>query len=333
MRNINFKNLKKTFLIAEIGNNHEGDIKTAKKLISQAAKAKVDAVKFQTFITEDFINNQDKKRFKLLKKFELNQKQFLDLKKFAHKNKLLFISTPLDIKSSDFLIKNADIIKIASSDNNFFPMFDKIIKSKKNVIISTGLINIEQINYIKKKIYKLVGKKKAHERIAFLHCVTSYPVNYKHANLNSIRYLKEKLKFAIGYSDHTLGIDASITATSLGAKIIEKHFTINKKYSNFRDHMLSADLNELKKMVLKIRKIELLLGKYEKNIQNCEKNFLKIVRRSPFAKEDIKKGEKFSLKNVNFLRDEYSKNFYQLDGFIGKRSNKFIKKHQKITLK
>ncbi|WP_440938012.1 N-acetylneuraminate synthase family protein [Candidatus Pelagibacter sp.] len=333
MRNINFKNLKKTFLIAEIGNNHEGDIKTAKKLISQAAKAKVDAVKFQTFITEDFINNQDKKRFKLLKKFELNQKQFLDLKKFAHKNKLLFISTPLDIKSSDFLIKNADIIKIASSDNNFFPMFDKIIKSKKNVIISTGLINIEQINYIKKKIYKLVGKKKAHERIAFLHCVTSYPVNYKYANLNSIRYLKEKLKFAIGYSDHTLGIDASITATSLGAKIIEKHFTINKKYSNFRDHMLSADLNELKKMVLKIRKIELLLGKYEKNIQNCEKNFLKIVRRSPFAKEDIKKGEKFSLKNVNFLRDEYSKNFYQLDGFIGKRSNKFIKKHQKITLK
>lgn len=333
MRKINFKNLKKTFVIAEIGNNHEGNIKNAKKLISLAAKAKVDAIKFQTYITEDFINDKDKKRFKILKKFELSHSQFLDLKKFAHKNKVHFISTPLDIKSSDFLIKNADIIKIASSDNNFFPMLDKIVKSNKNVIISTGLINFKQINFLKNRIYRLIGKYKAHEKIAFLHCVTSYPVKDEFANLNSIKYLIEKLNFTIGYSDHTLGNDAVMTATSLGAKIIEKHFTIDKNYSSFRDHKLSADLTDLNEMVTKIKRIEILLGKFEKNIQKCEKKFLNIIRRSPFAKKDIKKGEKFSIENVKFLRDKNSKNFYTFKKFIGKKSVKFFQKNQKIFLK
>ena len=333
MRKIDFKNLKKTFIIAEIGNNHEGNIKLAKKLIALASKAKVDAVKFQTFHTEEFINKNDKKRFSQLKKFELTKKQFIDLKNFAHLKKLRFISSPLDIDSANFLIKNSDVIKIASSDNNFFPMMDRLISSKKNIIISTGLTNIDEIIYLRNRIYKLINKKTAHQNIAFLHCVTSYPVNDKYANLNSINFLKDKLDFTIGYSDHTLGNDAALVSSSMGAKILEKHFTIDKNFSNFRDHSLSADFKELSDMVKKIRKIELLKGNYEKKIQNCEKIFLNSIRRAAFAKQNLNSGQKLTLKNIKFLRASNSRNFFNIDRIVGKKIIKPVKKDNKITKK
>ena len=132
----NFDLKKKVFIIAEIGNNHEGNINLAKKLIFLAAKAGADAVKFQTYKTENFIRKEENKRFEQLKKFELTYKQFEILKKFAHKHKIRFISTPLDLESANFLIKNADLIKIASGDNNFFPLIKNILKSKKSIIIN-----------------------------------------------------------------------------------------------------------------------------------------------------------------------------------------------------
>ncbi len=333
MGKINFRKLKKTFIIAEIGNNHEGNFKLAKKLIHLAYKAKVDAVKFQTFDTEEFINKKDKKRFEKLKKFELTKEQFIELKKLAHSKKLKFISTPLDIKSADFLIQNSDIIKIASSDNNFFPMIDKIISSKKNVIISTGLTNIREIFFLRNRIYRLIGKKLAHERIAFLHCVTSYPVKDEFANLNSVKYLIDKLNFVIGYSDHTLGLDATSIATSMGAKIIEKHFTIDKYFSSFRDHFLSADLKEMSEIVKKIRKIELLKGNYQKKIQDCEKIFLNSIRRAPYASHQINKGELLTLENTKFLRSHNSENFFNMKNIVGKKFVKSIKKDKKIIKK
>ena len=333
MSKINFKKLKKTFIIAEIGNNHEGNFKLAKKLIHLAYKAKVDAVKFQTFNTEEFINKNEKKRFEKLKKFELTKKQFVELKNFAHSKKLKFISTPLDIKSADFLIQNSDIIKIASSDNNFFPMIDKIISSKKNIIISTGLINLKEIFFLRNRIYKLIGKKLAHERISFLHCVTSYPVKDKFANLNSVKYLIDKLNFVIGYSDHTLGLEAVAIATSMGAKIIEKHFTIDKNFSDHRDHFLSSDFKEMSEMVKKIRKIELLKGSYQKTIQKCEKTFLNSIRRAPYASKQINKGELLTLENTKFLRSRNSKNFFNIENIVGKKFIKSINKDKKILKK
>lgn len=131
LKNFNLK--KKVFIIAEIGNNHEGNFNNAKKMVKLAAKAGADAVKFQTFRTENFIRKIDKKRFNQLKKFELSYKQFKSLRDLAHKNKLKFISTPLDLESANFLIANADLIKISSGDNNFFPLIDKILKSKKKL--------------------------------------------------------------------------------------------------------------------------------------------------------------------------------------------------------
>ena len=328
-----FNKLKKTFIIAEIGNNHEGNLKLAKTLIKLASKAKVDAVKFQTFVTEDFINKKEKKRFRKLKKFELSKEQFLELKSYAHSKKLKFISTPLDISSAKFLIKNSDIVKVASGDNNFFPLIENIISSKKSIIISTGLLNMNEINFLKKKIYKLIGKDLAHKKVAFLHCVTSYPVNDKFANLNSIKYLIDKLNFTVGYSDHTLGVDAAFVASSIGAKIIEKHFTIDKNYSDFRDHALSADFKELREIVQKIRKIEILKGKYQKKIQFCEKKFLNHIRRSAFAKRKIYSGQNLTLNNTKFLRSKNSKDFYHLKDIIGKKLLKTIAKDTKIQKK
>ena len=330
LKNFNLK--KKVFIIAEVGNNHEGNFSIAKKLVRLAAKAGADAVKFQTFRTENFIRKKDIKRFKQLKKFELSYEQFKSLKKLAHIKKIKFISTPLDLESADFLIKNADLIKIASSDNNFFPLIEKVLKSKKSIIISTGMTNTSQIKDLTNYIYKVIGKKSAEKRIALLHCVTSYPVEDKFANLRSVEYLIKNSKLTIGYSDHTLGNDACIAAVAMGAKIIEKHFTINKKFSKFRDHALSADYTDLKNIVSRIRKVEKQLGRFNKEIQKPEKKLIKIVRRAAYADRDIFPGEKVSIKNVKFLRPSLTSNFFYLKKIIGRKIKKTFYKDQKINL-
>ena len=328
----NFDLKKKVFIIAEVGNNHEGNFSIAKKLVHLAAKAGADAIKFQTFRTENFIRKKDIKRFKQLKKFELSYEQFKSLKKLAHIEKIKFISTPLDLESADFLIKNADLIKIASSDNNFFPLIEKVLKSKKSIIISTGMTNITQIKDLTNYIYKVIGKKSAEKRIALLHCVTSYPVEDKFANLRSVEYLIKNSKLTIGYSDHTLGNDACIAAVAMGAKVIEKHFTINKKFSKFRDHALSADYTDLKNIVSRIRKVEKQLGRFNKEIQKPEKKLIKIVRRAAYADRDILPGEKISIKNVKFLRPSLTSNFFYLKKIIGRKIKKTFYKDQKINL-
>ena len=289
---------KKTLIIAEIGNNHEGDFSVAKKLILSAAKAKVDAVKFQIFKTENFVSINDKKRFKKLKNFQLSFIQFKKLKDLAKKKKLLFIATPLDLESANFVIKYCDIVKIASGDNDFFELIKKIIKSKKKLIISTGASNFGIIS----DLVKYIKRYKATNHTSLLHCVSSYPVNDSDANLQSIKYLKDKTKLKIGYSDHTIGYEACLAAVAIGAEIIEKHFTIDKNYSRFRDHKLSADLKEMKKIVQGIRRIDNMKGKYSKIINKDENKNFNLMRRSLYAKKNIKAGEKFTLLNTNFLR-------------------------------
>jgi len=328
----NFDLKKKVFIIAEVGNNHEGNFNIAKKLVRLAAKAGADAIKFQTFKTENFIRKKDIKRFKQLKKFELSYEQFKSLKKLAHIKKIKFISTPLDLESADFLIKNADLIKIASSDNNFFPLIEKVLKSKKSIIISTGMINILQIKDLTNYIYKVIGKKSAIKRIALLHCVTNYPVEDEFANLRSVEYLIKNSKLKIGYSDHTIGNEACIAAVAMGAKVIEKHFTISKKFSKFRDHALSADYIDLKNIVTGIRKVEKQLGRFNEEIQKPEKKLIKIVRRAAYADKNIFPGEKITLKNTKFLRPALTSNFFNLKKIIGKKIKKTLYKDQKINL-
>ena len=184
-----FINNKKTFIVAEVGNNHEGSYKNALNLIKAAKKSGVDAVKFQTFIPSLYSDPNNFQRISLLKKFQLSFDQFKKLKKIANKMGLVFISTPFDILSAKFLKKNSDIIKISSGDNNFTHLINETLKSDKNVILSTGLMNDKEIFKTYDNLIKQFGNKKIQNKLAILHCVTDYPVEYKFANLSRITRL------------------------------------------------------------------------------------------------------------------------------------------------
>ena len=318
----------KTFIIAEIGNNHEGNIKIAKKLISSAAKTGVDAVKFQTFNPEEYVNSNDKKRFDRLKKFQLSEEEFTKLSKFAKQKKLKFISTPFDIKSAKFLNKIVDYFKISSGDNNYFQLIKKVLTFNKRTIISTGLLNYKEI----KKLVSFVKKNKFPlSKLSLLHCVSAYPVNFEEANLSSISFLKKKFRISVGYSDHTIGTEASIIASSLGANIIEKHFTLDKNFSNFRDHKISSDPKEMSELVSLIRKTEMMLGKFDKKISKTEKLNKKSTRRSIHARVDLKKNEKITFEKIKIVRPENGLSPFMLPKIIGKKVLKNIKKDEVIT--
>lgn len=319
---------KPTFIIAEIGNNHEGSFTLAKKLVMLASKAKVDAVKFQVFRTEKFITSKNKKKFNKLKKFELSFNNFIKLKTLAHRYGLKFIVTPLDLESMKFALKNSDMIKIASGDNDFFHMIEKVLRSKKKIIISLGSSSFKHI----KKIIDLIKKNQANKKSSLLHCVSLYPVQDKFANLNSIKFLKEKTKINIGYSDHTIGLEACLGAVALGAEIIEKHFTIDKKYSSFRDHQLSSDFEEMQLLVKGIRRLEIMLGQSKKEMNNLEKKNNNFIRRSIYASSNISIGDNFNEKNLSFLRPRKKISNLNSKKIFGFKSKKNIAKGRLIKI-
>jgi N,N'-diacetyllegionaminate synthase len=321
------------FVIAEIGNNHEGKIINAKKMINLAAKAGADAVKFQTFNVDEFINKENKKRYKQLKRFQLTQNQFLNLKKYADKKKIHFLSTPFDIESAKFLIKFCDIIKISSGDNDFFFLLKEVIKSNKKIIISTGMTSKKEIDKILSFLKKYLSSNNIKKRISFLHCVSSYPVKHQDANLNSINFLQKKYRMNIGYSDHTVGPEASIIAMTLGAKIIEKHFTIDKKFSKFRDHKISADFQEMKYIVNCAKNLSRMLGSHNKQISKVERKNMMSMKRSAYASKEIKKGETITLEKLRFLRPRVKGTTLDPRYLIGKKTKKKISENHAIFQK
>jgi len=327
---MNFENLKKTFIVAEIGNNHEGSFELACKLINKAKETGVDAVKFQTFKTEDFIHPSEKKRFKILKKFELTNENFYKLSVISKKKGLKFISTPFDLKSAVFLSNLVDLFKIASGDNNYNKLIETVLKYKKPTLISTGLLNFTEIL----NLYKFIKNKKfSLSRLAFLHCVSAYPVPDNEINLLSIKFLKEKFPITVGFSDHSLGLYASVAAIVLGAKIVEKHFTIDNNFSRFRDHKISLNPHDMKKLVNSIRLIEKMLGKNEKKIQSCESKNLFSIRRSLYASRNIYKNSIININDVNILRPLYLLNPNDLKKIINNKTKTFIKKDKGFSFK
>lgn len=318
---------RKVFIIAEIGNNHEGSFKIAKKMISEAAATGVDAVKFQTFIPEYFISCEEQSRLNRLRSFQLSYNQFIELSKFAKKKGLIFFSTPLDIGSAKFLNNIQPIFKIASGDNDFYPLIDTVAKFGKPIIISTGIADADSVKKIYNKVLKYwSSKKKCNQNLAFLHCVSSYPVPDEQANLASILCLKKMFpKIVIGYSDHTLGIDAAVLSVMAGARIVEKHFTLDNNYSDFRDHKLSADPEKMYLMVNKIRKAEKMLGKEEKKPQVCEKELKKAGRRSIAAAHNLVKGNKLLSSDLIWIRPGIGFSPGEEKKILGKRINRNLK--------
>ena len=310
---------KEILVVAEIGNNHEGDFGVAQRLVKVAAKCGVGAVKFQTFKTEFYLSKSDMKRYERIKSFELRKSQFEKLSELTHSLGMLFISTPLDLESSIFLESLVDCYKIASGDNNFYPLIEQIAMTGKPIIMSTGIADLVQVKKSKKFICKVWQDRGLSHNLAILHCVSAYPVPPEQANLKAINTLQNELDCIIGYSDHTLGIDASLLAVALGARIIEKHFTLDKDFSDFRDHKISADPNEMKELVDRIRQASLMLGKYGKIVQPCEEEVVVNIRRSIVARRDLPKEHCIAPSDLMWTRPSGGLSPGEEGNLVGKR--------------
>ena len=218
---INFFLKKKVFLIAEIGINHNGSLKKAIKLIDAAIKSGVSAVKFQTYKTELRVKKESP-IFSILKKCELSYEDFFKIKRYCDKKKIIFFSTPFDIKSIDFLEKiKVKLYKVSSFDISNFQLIDRVLLTKKPIIFSTGMASLKEI----KKIHKICKIKRNNH--ALLHCISSYPTNEKDSLLGNVKFLKDNFNCTIGLSDHTNDIQTSVYSAILGAKVIEKHFKLS----------------------------------------------------------------------------------------------------------
>ena len=337
MKNIKqlLDNNKKIFFIAEAGVNHNGSIKIAKKLVDIAVKSRADAVKFQTFICDELLTKNAKKmshqkksnskisQFDLLKKLELNQYQLKELQNYCRKKKIIFFSTAFDNKSLIFLNKiNIPIFKVPSSEINNYPYLKLLASFKKPIILSTGMSYEKEV---KEAIKILVKNGIRKSDIILLHCTSQYPSKFSDLNLNAIKTLKNKFKCSVGYSDHSPGIIAPIAAVAMGARVIEKHFTISKKMIG-PDHISSLDPNELKDVILSIRKLESSFGNGIKKPTISERENRLLGRKSIVAHKDIKIGEMFSEKNITTKRPGTGVSPINFFTFIGKKSKKNYKK-------
>lgn len=319
MKNFELNNIKKTFIIAEIGINHEGSVIKCKKLIKIAAAAGADAIKLQTVnVNESYDANT--KSYNTFVKKDFSNKELKELKKFSEKSKVLFFSTPGDISSLHRLVKiGVRFIKISSGLMNHYPLIKEAAKFKKSLIISTGLSNQRDLIELKNFL-----KKSKINNYAILKCTSQYPAQNKNLNLRSLTYLKKLFKKTIGYSDHTKGLIAPVIAVSLGAKIIEKHITLNSKKKG-ADHKISLEYLGFKKMVNLIRETETITKDQKFFLpKELEKNRL-ISRRYIFTKHKIKKGELFTIKNLCFKRINKKTNAMEPKTFflINKRKSNF----------
>lgn len=332
--------MKRTFIIAEAGVNHNGNLELAKQLIDVAAEAGADAVKFQTFRAETLAcknaqkanyqmetTEQGESQFEMLKKLELSYDMHIVLIDYCKKKGIQFMSTPFDVDSIFLLSKlNVSIFKIPSGEITNLPYLETIGKLGKPIILSTGMSNIEEI-----KAALAILQNEGATEISLLHCNTQYPTPMEDVNLQVIPELKKKLNVSVGYSDHTQGIEVSIAAVALGADIIEKHFTLDHNMSG-PDHKASLEPIELKCMIKAIRNIETALGTNQKLVTNSEKGNVEVVRKSIVAKCDIKQGELFTTKNLTTKRPGNGISPMKWNEVIGLRATRNYREDEMIQI-
>ncbi len=329
--------MKKVFIIAEAGVNHNGSLDLAKKLVDKAVEAGVDCIKFQTFKSENLVSmsaqmaeyqkenlGKDESQYKMLKELELSFREFKELKKYCEEKNIMFLSTPFDLESCDFLNDlDMKIFKIPSGEITNLPYLRKINSFGKKVILSTGMANLNEIQDALNVLKDC--------EVSLLHCTTEYPCPYDNVNLNAIDTLRKEFKLEVGYSDHTQGIEVPIAAVAKGATIIEKHFTLDRNMEG-PDHKASLEPNELKQMVTSIRNIEKAFGNGTKEPQKCEKKNIEIARKSIVAKINIKKGEIFTENNLTTKRPGSGISPMKWDFIIGKTATKDYQEDELISL-
>lgn len=332
--------MKKVFVIAEAGDNHNGNFELALQLIDKAVEAGADCVKFQTFVTEEMMavtaqkadyqkaqTDSDENQFDMVKKLELSFDDFRKIKAYCEEKGIMFLSTPFDTISVEFLESlGIPFWKIPSGEINNLPYLIKIAQSGKDVILSTGMATVEEIA----EAIRVLNEHGA-GKITLLHCNTEYPTPYEDVNLLAMKALEEQFQVEVGYSDHTLGIEVAIAAVAMGAVVIEKHFTLDKTMEG-PDHQASLEPDELKQMIQSIRNIEVSMGDGHKKPSTSERKNIVIARKSIVARRPIAEGEVFTEENLAIKRPGDGMSPMRWFEVIGKVAPKNYEKDEQIAL-
>lgn len=299
----------RVLIIAEIGVNHNGDLEIAKKMIKVAKECGVDIVKFQTAKLDSLVSKYanmaeyqkkntgtEQSQKEMLRSLLLSFEEFKELSRYCREIDIQFLSTPFDVESIVFLDQLQDVWKIPSGEITNYPYLVSIAKTRKKIILSTGMSTLDEI----KAALHVLSDNGAKD-ITLLHCTTDYPTPMEDVNLNAMLTLKKEFRCAVGYSDHTKGIEVSIAAVAMGAKVIEKHFTLDCNMDG-PDHKASLEPEELKALVKSIRNIEVAKGSFEKHPTEAEVQNRDVARKSIVAAKCIKKGELLSEHNLTTKR-------------------------------
>jgi len=329
---------KPCFIIAEAGVNHNGSVETAKKLIDAAVSSNANAIKFQTFKSEDVVSKnvdiaeyakknikKNIKQIDMIKKYELKYDDFVSLKNYCDKKNMVFLSTPHSFDAIDFLDDLIPAYKFSSGDLTNIPSLVYAAKKRKPMILGTGMSTLKEVKFAVDSI-----KKTGNKNIVVLHCTTNYPCPIDEVNLNAMLTMKKKLDCMVGYSDHTLSLTVPVMARSLGAVIIEKHLTLNR-YSHGPDHKASLEPDEFKLMVDEIRKAEKALGSDKKNPTLSEKKIIKYSRKSIVAKKMIKKDEIIKNDMLAIKRPGNGLSPSLIEKVIGKKAKRDIEQDELIS--
>ena len=330
----------RVYIIAEIGPNHNGSFKNARKMISLLKNSGVNAIKFQladpdsVYSDNAFLANYQKKNGeKSIKemsiKNQLSHDQHLKLSKICKKNKIDYLCSAFDKKSLEFLIKKIKIpiIKIPSGEITSIDILNYISKQKKKILLSTGMSNLDDI----KKAMRLLNKN-FKKKITLLHCVSSYPAPKKILNLNIMKKLKEIFDVNIGYSDHSTGHEACLAAVAAGATVIEKHVTLSTNLKG-PDHKSSMEIKQFKLLVKKIRNLEIILGNTEKKVLRFEQEIQKVARKSIVSSTFLRKGTIINKKHIVFKRPGTGISPFLINKIIGKKVINNVKKNRVLKLR
>lgn len=334
--------MKKVFIIAEAGVNHNGDIKIAKKMVNVAAEAGADAVKFQTFKSEKGLSkfapkaeyqkkvtDENESQLEMVKKLELDINAHRELINCCKKKNILFLSTPFDLESVDLLLElGIETFKIPSGEITNFPHLKRIGSLGRRVILSTGMADMGEIE---DALDILIEAGTLKENITVLHCNTEYPTPFEDVNLRAMLTIKEAFKIDVGYSDHTMGIEIPIAAVAMGATMIEKHFTLDRNMVG-PDHSASLEPNELKAMVNAIRNIERAMGNGVKKPSKSESKNKPIVRKSIVAAKNIKVGDLFTTENITVKRPGTGVSPMEWDNILGQRAKRHFSEDELIEI-
>lgn len=335
--------MNRTIIIAEAGVNHNGDMKLAEKLIDVAANSGSDFVKFQSFKANKLVSPTAKKadyqqknlmdgddnQFEMLKNLELSHENHLQLISYCSKKGIKFLSTAFDVDGLDYLnALGVSLFKVPSGEITNFPYLRKLAEIGKPVIISTGMSSLEEIG----DAMKIISQGVALKDITILHCNTEYPTPMKDVNLIAMHTIQKEFGVKVGYSDHTLGIEVPIASVALGAKVIEKHFTLDRSLPG-PDHKASLEPKELEAMVTCIRNIELAIsGNGKKKASKSEFKNKEIARKSIHTSRIVKKGEILTEANLVPLRPGNGISPMKWEEIIGKRVNRDFSAFELLTM-